>query len=107
MHAEVGLSRYCCVCVRVCVCVYVRVCVCGWVYVHEWLGHSVSDAHSIPTLVGIATVGQCVKVHLEVIPHIQIIKKSILWLSVTTTDHLSFSCPNRVTLWPDDTVGSV
>lgn len=31
------------------------VCVC------EWRDHSVRDAHSIPTLVGLATVGQCVE----------------------------------------------
>lgn len=46
-------------------------------------GHSKWDAHSIPTLVGIATVGQCVEVHLGAIPHIQIIKKSRLWLSAS------------------------
>ena len=66
-------------CVWVCVCVCVFVCE----YVHEWLDHSLSDAHSIPTLVGIATIGQCIEVHLEVIPHIQINKKSILWLNAS------------------------
>lgn len=36
-----------------------------------------------------ATVGQYVEVHLEVIPHIQIIKKS-------TTDHLMFQLTWRL-----------
>lgn len=60
---------------------------------HEWLDHSVSDAHSVPTLVGMATVGQCIEVHLEVIPHIQnhLEVNSVAEREATTaTDHLSF-----------------
>lgn len=56
-----------------------KACVC-WEYVHEWLYHSAwfRDAHKIPTLVGIATVGQCAEVHLEAIPRIQMCEE---WMS--------------------------